>query len=66
VSESFAADRQPVAAPAEPVDGGVERAVRAAGEQLAAVEGAPAAAHVATYDEVHAVLQDALADLDEH
>lgn len=42
------------------------RRVREAGERLAAVEGTPAAAHVATYDEVHAVLQDALADLDEH
>ena len=49
----------------EPVDSAAVRAVRAAEERLAAVEGTPAAAHVSTYDEVHAVLQDALADLDE-
>jgi hypothetical protein len=48
-------------------DADVVPAVRDAEDRLAAVDvtGTPAATHVATYDEVHAVLQDALADLDE-
>lgn len=66
MSESPAAERSPSPTPHQPVDSAAVRAVRAAEERLAAVEGTPAAAHVATYDEVHAVLQDALADLDEH
>jgi hypothetical protein len=42
-------------------------AVREAEARLRALDvtGTPAASQVATYDEVHAVLQDALADLDE-
>jgi hypothetical protein len=62
VTEPSGVDRSP----GEPGESAAVRAVRAAEERLAAVEGTPAAAHPATYDEVHAVLQDALADLDEH
>ena len=42
-------------------------AVRAAEARLRNLDpsGTPAATHVSTYEEVHAVLQDALADLDE-
>jgi hypothetical protein len=42
-------------------------AVREAEDRLKGMDvtGTPAGTHVATYDEVHAVLQDALADLDE-
>ena len=39
--------------------------VRAAAARLDELAGLPVAAHSATYDDVHTVLQDALADLDE-
>jgi hypothetical protein len=66
VSESFTDDVAPGEAPDATAATAAVRAVRRAEEQLAATEGTPAAAHLSTYDEVHAVLQDALADLDEH
>jgi len=66
VSESFAGPQLPSGAVEETTETAAVRAVRAAEERLAAIEGGPAAAHLSTYDEVHAVLQDALADLDEH
>jgi hypothetical protein len=40
-------------------------AARAAEERLAELDELPVAAHIAIYDDVHAVLQDALAELDE-
>lgn len=39
--------------------------VRAAQQRLGDLEGAPVAAHIQTYDDVHAALQGALAELDE-
>jgi len=39
--------------------------VRTAGERLHELDGLPVAAHIATYDDVHVALQDALAELDE-
>jgi hypothetical protein len=39
--------------------------IRQAQQRLGDIDGQPVAAHIETYDEVHAVLQDALADLDE-
>ena len=41
-----------------------EPRVDAALDRLAALDGEPLADHVAGYDEVHRLLQDALADLD--
>jgi hypothetical protein len=41
------------------------RQVRQAQQRLGELDGQPVTAHIETYDEVHAVLQDALAELDE-
>lgn len=39
--------------------------VHTAGQRLESTGGLPVAAHIDVYDDVHAVLQDALAELDE-
>jgi hypothetical protein len=39
--------------------------IRHAQQRLGELDAQPVAMHIDTYDEVHAVLQDALADLDE-
>ena len=51
--------------PDDPTQPAAVAAVRAAEGRLAALDELPVAAHIATYDDVHAVLQDALAELDE-
>lgn len=51
--------------PSEAAEPAAAAHVRAAQQRLGDLDAAPVAAHIQTYDDVHAALQDALAELDE-